>query len=67
MTELVQLHAEVIWRNDCFSCVGLFEGVWPALVTKGEKGDMIVPSQWKLIFLRQPLFQASSFRYVEKM
>jgi hypothetical protein len=26
------------------------------MVTKGEKGDMIVPSQWKLIFPRTAPF-----------
>jgi hypothetical protein len=52
VTELVQLDAEVIQRNNCFSFVGLFEGVWPAMVTEGEKGDMILSSQWNLIFPR---------------
>jgi hypothetical protein len=58
MIELVQLDAEVIQRNNCFSCVGLFEGVSPAMVTKGEKGDMIVSSQWKLIFTRTACFSS---------
>jgi hypothetical protein len=56
MTELVQLDAEVIQRNNCVSCVRLFESVWPAMVTKGEKGDMIVPSQWNLISPRTACF-----------
>ena len=38
MTELFQLDAAMIQRNNCFSDVGLFEGVWPAVVTKDQKG-----------------------------
>jgi len=65
MTELVQSDAEVIQRNICCSCVRLFAGVWSAMVTKGGKGNMIVPSQWKLTFgagiifliLAQPVYK----------
>jgi hypothetical protein len=40
VTELVQLDAEMIHKKNHFSCVRLFEGVWPAIVTKGEKGEI---------------------------
>jgi hypothetical protein len=32
LTEIVQVHAEVIQRKKCFGCVGQFEGVWPITV-----------------------------------
>jgi hypothetical protein len=60
VTEMVQVDAEVTHKKKHVGYVGWFEGVWAITATNGGEPTGLHLSQYESIFMKMPLFRAST-------